>query len=178
MRAPKQRSLHRGNMSVRKTVKLISWCALILSLLWFYAEPGYEPVITFLFGLSGLIGSYYATPGNEGQHVTENSGPSIGEKVAPSTEADPDQTGADGGQADSRTQNGEGPLQTEQSVTLDRYCSRCGTTPGTRSTCVGAFSAHDFVTLEAPAHCSRCGVTPGTRSTCVGAFSAHDFVEG
>lgn len=56
------------------------------------------------------------------------------------------------------------------------YCERCGTIPGTKTTCVGTYSAHSFVARTGTAHCSRCGAVPGEKSTCVGTYAAHNFI--
>jgi len=42
-----------------KIAHIIFVSALILSIAWFIAQPGYEPVITFLFGFAGLIGAQF-----------------------------------------------------------------------------------------------------------------------
>lgn len=58
---------------------------------------------------------------------------------------------------------------------LTTYCERCGAVPGTRSACVGSFTAHSFTASTGSAYCNRCGAIPGTRSACVGSFTAHSF---
>ena len=55
------------------------------------------------------------------------------------------------------------------------YCNRCGAKTGSRSTCIGAYSVHDFKPYTGQVYCSRCGIEAGTRSTCIGAYSVHDF---
>ena len=57
------------------------------------------------------------------------------------------------------------------------YCSRWGAEAGMRSTCIGSYTNHDFVTNSATAtYCSRCGSMPGTRSSCIGAYTSHNFI--
>jgi hypothetical protein len=46
---------------MRKIIKYISILALFLSAGWFVFSPGFEPVITFLFGLIGLLGSWQSS---------------------------------------------------------------------------------------------------------------------
>lgn len=38
-------------------VRVISIIAILGSLIWFYFEPGFEPAVTFLFGVGGFLGS-------------------------------------------------------------------------------------------------------------------------
>jgi hypothetical protein len=45
---------------IRKTIFTISLAAILLSALWLYAAPSYEPAITLLFGIAGLLGSYFS----------------------------------------------------------------------------------------------------------------------
>ena len=48
------------------------------------------------------------------------------------------------------------------------YCSFCGATPGTGSTCPAKSSEkhHSFKESRKPVYCSFCGATPGRPSTC------------
>ncbi len=46
-------------MAKKKIVLVLSVIALLLSIGWFIAQPGYEPAITFFVGLAGVIGSYF-----------------------------------------------------------------------------------------------------------------------
>ena len=43
---------------MKKLAAIISICAIIIAIAWFVAEPGYEPIITALFGVAGLIASF------------------------------------------------------------------------------------------------------------------------
>ncbi|MEN6474089.1 MAG: hypothetical protein ABFD81_08755 [Syntrophaceae bacterium] len=38
---------------------ILSIAALVLSVAWFYTQPGYEPAITFVLGVAGIIGSRF-----------------------------------------------------------------------------------------------------------------------
>ena len=41
---------------MKRIIQIISTIAAVLSVLWFYFEPSFEPAITTLLGLAGLIG--------------------------------------------------------------------------------------------------------------------------
>ena len=49
---------------MRRVIKYISILALFLSGGWFAFSPGFEPVITFLFGLAGLLGAWQSSTEN------------------------------------------------------------------------------------------------------------------
>lgn len=42
---------------MKRFVLILSIVAAVLSLAWFIAQPGYEPAITFLGGVAGIVGS-------------------------------------------------------------------------------------------------------------------------
>jgi hypothetical protein len=42
---------------MKKVALSISIIAVVLSAAWFYFAPGFEPLITFLLGIAGIIGS-------------------------------------------------------------------------------------------------------------------------
>ncbi len=44
-------------MIFTRTIQLLSTIAIILSVLWYYYEPSYEPAITTILGIAGLIGT-------------------------------------------------------------------------------------------------------------------------
>ncbi len=56
------------------------------------------------------------------------------------------------------------------------YCTRCGTTAGTRTVCIGVHTDHSFQESDASlVYCTRCGATAGTRTVCIGVHTDHSF---
>jgi hypothetical protein len=51
---------------IRITVRLLSLAAVVLSGLWYRSSPDYEPAITFLAGLAGIVGSIFIRPREQG----------------------------------------------------------------------------------------------------------------
>lgn len=72
------------------------------------------------------------------------------------------------------------PAPKNRNVILDGthrvYCSRCGASTGTRSTCTGSYTHHLFTASGTSGfYCARCGVLAGTRSVCTGSYTHHVF---
>ena len=42
---------------MKRPAEIISTLAIVVAIIWFVFEPGFEPVITALFGIAGLIAS-------------------------------------------------------------------------------------------------------------------------
>ena len=54
----------------KRIVFSLSVLALILSLAWFIAQPGYEPAITFVLGLAGIISSIWIKSGQDAESAS------------------------------------------------------------------------------------------------------------
>ncbi len=58
------------------------------------------------------------------------------------------------------------------------YCQRCGEIAGSRSECIGLYTAHDFVNGSGVIYCQRCGQKVGGKSECIGLSTSHNFTAG
>jgi CRISPR/Cas system-associated protein Cas7 (RAMP superfamily) len=53
-------------MMKKRAITILSILALILSVAWFIAQPDYEPAITFVLGIVGLISTHWMNPVENG----------------------------------------------------------------------------------------------------------------
>ncbi|HAA19442.1 MAG TPA: hypothetical protein DCR93_13285 [Cytophagales bacterium] len=49
-------------MILKRAIQVLSSIGILISILWFYFEPGFEPFITTLAGIVGLLGTSESNP--------------------------------------------------------------------------------------------------------------------
>lgn len=57
---------------MKRAGTIISSIAILIAILWFIFEPGFEPVITALFGIAGLVGSLTMKKEMDGQKYSDD----------------------------------------------------------------------------------------------------------